>query len=205
MPRGCVPPSQGRLGFPPVDLGAFWGFTCVASVPRGPALPGGVPLLTLPTRSAPCLVQPLGPLAWRPSSRSPLNVIVPNPQQGPGPLAALGADPCLAHGGVGRQLPGLGRSPAPRVVGICRPMPLVQPTAVCPRVNRRLCVRSPPSSQGARGVSASFVFEGPSSRALSLRALAPHPGFPPGPLRLALPPWSPGERGRPCAIRPSSS
>jgi hypothetical protein len=40
----------------------------------------------------------------RPSPRSPLNVLVPNPPQGPGALPTPGAPPCVPPGGVRRPL-----------------------------------------------------------------------------------------------------
>jgi len=138
------------------------------SVPRAPASLGGLPLLTLPTRSASCRVRPpFGPLAWRPPRQSP-KVLVPTPPQGPGALPTPGGPPCVTPGGVGRPLPGLGRSAPPRVVGVRRPMPLVAHGGL-PCITLRLCVPSPPSTPGPR-----------SSLALSLsRALAPYPGSPP--------------------------
>ena len=68
---------------------------------------------------------PFGPLAWRPSPCSPLNVLVPTPRRARGLRPPPGRPACVPHGGVGRPLLGLGRSGPPRVVGARRPMPIV--------------------------------------------------------------------------------
>ena len=169
-----------------------------------------LPSLGPPTLSWRSLTPPVAglvgrlPLTGRPSAPwpgvPPLQApqsACPGPPQGPGALSIPGAPPCVPPGGVGRPLPGLGRSAPPRVVGVRRPMPLVAHGGL-PCITLRLCAPSPPSSPGPRGSRSSLVLSHP-------RALAPYPGSPPL-VRCRRPPLRRpgGKLCLPCFFRPPS-
>ena len=124
-------------------------------------------------------------------------VLILTPRRARGPCPPPGVPPCVTPGGVGRPLPGLGRSAPSRVVGVRRPMPLVAHGGL-PCITLQLCVPSPPAYPGGPGARSSLVLSLP-------RALAPHPGSPPL-VRCRRPSRRRpgGERCLPCFFRPPS-
>jgi hypothetical protein len=117
--RGTCPPR----GLPPAFLQEGSGGRCLGWTLCASAGYWGSPA---DARCAARRVRlPFGPLAWRPSPRSPLDVLVPTPRRARGLRPPPGHPACGPHGGVGRPLLGLGRSAPPRVVGARRPMPVV--------------------------------------------------------------------------------
>jgi hypothetical protein len=106
--------------------GAPLGSPSVDSVPRGPRLVWqslaahvAAALCRLPASDRP------SPLGLASLTRSPLNVLVPTPLQGPWALPTPGATRCFPPGGIGRPLLGLGRSAPPGFSGTRPPRPAV--------------------------------------------------------------------------------